>query len=79
MKITKLQLKKIIIEAYKELTPARPVHAVQYKDPAEPAALLAELFNIRSRAKKIEQYEVAGHIDAAINALEISISSGSKR
>tara|TARA_R110001583_G_scaffold131764_1_gene283612 strand:+ start:366 stop:617 length:252 start_codon:yes stop_codon:yes gene_type:complete len=82
VKITKSKLKKLVKEAYesyKELTPARPVNPVQYKEVGETLDdLLTELFNIRTRAKKLEQYNVAGHIDEAINALEIAISSGSE-
>ena len=72
MKITKSKLKEFIKEAYesyKELTPARPVNPVQYREAGETLDdLLTEL----------EQYNVAGHIDEAINALEIAISSGSE-
>ena len=38
--------------------------------------LLTELFNVRTRAKDLEQYEVAGRIDMAIDILETNISSG---
>ena len=86
--LTKSQLKQIIKEAianiekggYKEKTPARPVHSVQYRDPGtSPDDLLTQLFNIRTQAKGLEQYEVAGHIDKAIETLEIAISSGLER
>ena len=82
MKITKSELRKIIkaaYESFKEPSPARPVHTVQYKERGGSLdELLTELFNIRTHAKNLEQYEVAGHIDTAINALEIAISSGSE-
>ena len=74
MKITKTKLKHIIKEVYKELTPARPVHTVGVEDPLDD--LLTELFNVRTRAKDLEQYEVAGRIDMAIDILETNISSG---
>ena len=37
--------------------------------------LLTELFNVRTHAKGLEQYEAASHIDMAIDILETSISS----
>ena len=66
MKLTKSKLKQIIKEHWEP----PPVDSVALDD------LLRALFNARTQAKDLQQWDVAGHIDEAINLLEISISSG---
>jgi len=66
MKITKSQLKQIIQEELGGMPDKK----------AAMDELLTVLFKVRTQAKSLEQWDVAGHVDEAINLLELSISSG---
>lgn len=72
MKLTKSKLKQIILEEFTENT-HRTLPSIPTVEKLND--LLGQLFNIRTQAKNIQQYEVAGYIDRAINELEIVISS----